>query len=135
MALLPAMALLLLVESLAALSLAATTARLRLVGDRRLAVEASLALETAMARARLGADSLLAAWPPATVAPLAAPPVAGWQVTVVAEREGASPVVRLRVAVLRRGANGHPVAARAGTLLLVTGTADTAIVLDNRPRF
>ena len=135
MALLPALVLLLVVESLAALSLAATTARLRLVGDRRQATEASLVLETAMVRARLQADSVLATWPPATVSPLAPPPVAGWEVTALAEREGFSPVVRLRVTVLRRGASGHPVAARAGTLLLVAGSADTAIVLDNRPRF
>lgn len=135
MALLPALLVVVLLESLAALTLTATAARLRMVADRRMAIEADLALERGIAAARLGNDSLLASWPPATTASLVPPVVPGWEVEVLVEREGAAPVVRLRVGVLRRGPSGHPQAARRATLLLLTGAADTAIVLDNRPRF
>ncbi len=134
MALVPALLLVLLLESLGAIGLAATAARIRLVADRRLAIEAGFALDHAMASARLGGDSLLATWPAATVGALPVASLPGWEVTAEAEREGASPVVRLRVRVRRRDGGGTIVAAREGTLLLVRTGADTAIVLDNRPR-
>lgn len=134
MALVPALLLILLVESLAAVGLAATAGRIRLVADRRLAIEAGYALEHAMASARIGADSLLASWPAATVGAIPVTPIPGWEVAAQAERDGAAPVVRLRVRVGRRDGAGVLVAAREGTLLLAITGADTAIVLDNRPR-
>lgn len=134
MALVPALLLVLLLESLAAISLAATAARIRLVADRRLAIEAGFALEHAMANARIGGDSLLASWPAATVGAIPVAPVPGWEVAAQAERDGTAPVVRLRVRVRRRDGAGALVAAREGTLLLASTGADTAIVLDNRPR-
>ncbi len=134
MALVPALLLVLLLESLGAIGLAATAARIRLVADRRLAIEAEFALDHAMASARIGGDSLLATWPPGTVGALPVATLPGWEVTARAERDGASPVVRLRVRVRRRDGGGALVAAREGTLLLALTGADTAIVLDNRPR-
>ncbi len=135
MALLPALVVMLLVESLAALTFSAATARARLVGDRRLAIEADLVLEQAIAESRVQAVGALGTMPPATTLVLPSPAITDWEVSAEAEREGNAPLVRLRVTVLRRAASGLPVAARQGTLLLAQRAADTAIVLDNRPGF
>lgn len=134
MAMLWALAVVLLLESLAAITLVATAARVRVVADRRWAIEAGLALESAMAHARVAHDSALAALPPGAAITLAPPLVPGWRVTVHASREPATSVARLDVAVERRTSTGGLFAARRGTLLLVVGSADTAIVLDSRPR-
>lgn len=134
MALAWALLVVLVVESLAAVALAAAAARTRLVADRRWAFEAEAALETAMATARVTHDSALAALPPGGSQALAPPVVAGWEVAVVAGREATGSVVHLGVAVRRRDAGGRLVSARRGTLLLVASAADTAIVLDSRPR-
>lgn len=134
MALLPALLVVLLLEALAAVSLDAAAARSRMVADRRLAIEGDLALETAIARARVVHDTTIAAVGPGARLSLTPPSVAGWEVRVDASREVASALVRLDVSVIRRDLAGQPRAARRGTLLLVAGAADTAIVLDDRPR-
>ena len=130
-----ALALVVLLESLAAVALAASATRMRLVGDRRLAVEAELALHTAIARARVTHDSALGALPPGAIVALAPPAVVGWDVVVTASREAAAALVWLHVAVGRRDCAGRPLAARDGTLLLALGGADTANVLGSRPRW
>jgi hypothetical protein len=134
MALLPAIALLLLIESMAAITLAAAGSRLRLVGARRLAIEATVAAETALAQARVVHDSALAALAPGSSRSLQPPSVPGWEVAASAAREQGSTLVRLEVVVRRRDAAARPLAARRATLLLVVAAADTAIVLGHRPR-
>lgn len=135
MTILPTLALLLLVESLAALLFSVAAIRSHLVADRRLGLEASIALEAAIAEARVQSADALAALPPASIVALPPPVLPGWDVSVRAEREADAPLVRLRVAVVRRDPAGRALAARQGTLLLARRAADTAIVLDNRPEF
>lgn len=129
------LAVVLLLESLAAATLGLAAARTRLVGDRRLAIEAELALESAMALARVTHDQRIATLPPGAIMSLAPPGVPGWEVAVVAGREPASTLAWLHVEVRRRTATGALLAGRRGTLLLVAGAADTAIVLSKRPRW
>lgn len=129
------LAVVLLLESLAAATLGLAAARARLVGDRRLAIEAELALESAMALARVTHDQRIATLPPGATVPLAPPAISGWEVSVLAGREAATTLAWLHVAVRRRTVSGALLAGRRGTLLLVTGAADTAIVLSNRPRW
>lgn len=135
MAILPALVVLLLLEALAAVALVGAGSRLRQVGDRRLAIEAALMLETAIARTRVAHDTTIAALGPGAVAVLPPPPLPEWAATAVAARDGASPLVTLEVAVRRRDSAGNPLAARRGTLLLTVGATDTAIVLENRARW
>jgi hypothetical protein len=133
--LVPLLLVLLLAQSLTVASLGATAAVARLSGDRRAAVEASAALETAIARARVQHSSELAAVPPGSlvVLPVTGPP--GWETTATARRESGSELVYLEVRVLRRGVDGVPLAGRRGTLLLELVAADTAIVIGSRPGF
>ncbi|HPF62459.1 MAG: hypothetical protein KC544_05180 [Gemmatimonadetes bacterium] len=124
---------LLIVEGSALLALQLATAEVRLVEERRVALEAEWALGTATAVARLVADSTAGSLPSGGVAALPAPSVAGWQARASVERPGAGGLILLRVEV-RRGAigdRGHAV--RQGTLLLARRSADTAIVLEERP--
>lgn len=130
-----ALALVVVAESLTAATLVAAVLRVRLIGDRRLAVEAELALGTTLAEVRIAHDSALAALPAGASVVLPPPAVAGWETRVRARREPGSLVVWLEASVVRRDGAARPIAARRGTLLLVTGSADTAIVLGNRPRW
>jgi hypothetical protein len=133
--LVPLLLVLLLAQSLTVASLGATAAVARLSGDRRAAVEASAALETALARARVQhADDLAEVSPGSrTVLPVIGPP--GWETTAVVTRELGSELLRLEVQVMRRGSDGVPFAGRRGTLLLELVAADTAIVIGSRPGF
>lgn len=125
-----------LLEGLAAVTLVAAAARLRLAGDHRLAVEAELAVHGALALGRVSQGAALAGIPPGTAAmALAAPVVSGWEVTLVASRELGVAPIRLTARVIRRGPDGAPRAARSATLLLAPISADTANVITQRERF
>ena len=135
MILLPLLVCLLLVQSLTTAMLAASGALARLGGDRRAAVEALLVLETTMARARVdqAADLDALAQGERRVLPVSAPP--GWVARVTASREATGDLLWLEVEVERRDAAGQLQAGQRGTLILAHTTADTAIVIDSRPRF
>lgn len=126
---------LLLAEGLAAALSAGVIARARLVSDQRAAVEADLALGTALAHARVQYDSLFGRVPPGLVEPLSAPRVSGWLIEAAAVRDANFPLVELIVVVRREGGSSRLAVTRRGTLLLRIGPADTALVMDNRPNY
>ncbi len=135
MILLPVLALLVLLQSLLLVAMGASAATARLTGDRRLAVEASAALETATARARVDHAATIAALPAGDSVPLPVTPSAGWTARAVAYRESGSALIRLVIEVELSDPPQPPVAAATGTLLLWSRSADTAIVIAERPRF
>jgi hypothetical protein len=126
---------LLLVQSLVLSMLAASAALARLGGDRRAATEATLMLESVLARARVDHQATLASLGPGELRTLSSTPPPGWIARVTASREGSGDLVWLVVTVERRNALGTAEAADRGTLILARTTADTAIVIDSRPRF
>lgn len=131
-----ALAIVVLLEGLAAAGLVAAAARLRVAADHRLAVEAELAATSALALVRVSQGAALGGIPPGTVArDLPAPPLPGWDVTIRADREGGDAPVRLTAVVRRASPGGAPHAARRVTLLLRVVAADTAIVLLSKERF
>jgi len=130
-----ALAVVVLLEGLAAAGLVAAAARLRVTADHRLAIEAELAAESALALVRVSQGAAIAGIPPGTVAlPLPAPALPDWDVTIQADREGGDAPVRLTAEVRRASPEGAPRAARRATLLLTITAADTAIVLPSRER-
>jgi hypothetical protein len=135
MTLIPLLAAVLLVSSLTATMLAASGALARLGGDRRAAVEASLVLESMLAKARVEHAELLNTLAPGEqrVLPVGAPP--GWTVTATASREAHGELLWLQVVVARSNDLGQLQAGQRGTLILARTMADTAIVIDSRPRF
>lgn len=135
MTFIPLLAALLLVGSLTATMLTASARAARLGGDRRAAVEASLILESALARARVEHAQALNAVRPGQVVPLTVAAPSGWVVEATASREAVGDLLWLVVTVERRDPNGTLQAGRRGTLLLAYSDADTAIVIDRRPRF
>lgn len=131
-----ALAVVVLLEGFAAVTLVAAAARFRLAADHRLGVEAELAVHSALALGRVSQGAALAGIPPGSAAvALPAPLMAGWEVTLVASREAAESPVRLTAQVLRRGPDGAPRAARSATLLLAPLSADTANVITQREWF
>lgn len=126
---------LLLVEAAAAIALVLAASEAHLVSDRRLSIEAGLALESAVAQARLAGDSVIAALTPGQYATLAAPPVVGWRTTAAAQRADTLPLAELTVSVARGDPRGGVLVQRRVTLLLSIESADTALVLDSRPRW
>ena len=135
MTLLPLIAAYLLVGSLTWTMLAASAATARLGGDRRAAVEAALMLESSLARARIDHAATLNSMLPGQVLPLAVPAPTGWTVHASASRELVGDLLWLVVNVERRDADGILLAGRRGTLILAYSSADTAIVINSRPRF
>ena len=135
MTFIPLLVALLLVSSLSATMLAASAATARLSGDRHLAVEAAMALETALARARVTHATTLDTLSPGSRLDLAATSLPGWQVQVAASREATGDLLWLQVSVERRNDAGQLLAADRGTLILTHTAADTAIVIESRPRF
>lgn len=135
MTILPILGALLLATSLTTTMLAASAALARLGGDRRAAVEAALVLETSLARARVEHAALLAALANGARAtlPVTAPP--GWTASATASREATGDLLWLEVEVVRRDDAGQVQAAERGTLILAHTMADTAILIDSRPRF
>jgi type II secretory pathway pseudopilin PulG len=125
-----------LLEGLAAAGLVAAAARFRVSADHHLAIEAELAVNSALALARVSQGAAIAGIPPGTVAfNLPAPALPGWDVTIRADREGGDAPVRLTAEVRRASPGGAPSAVRHATLLLRVIAADTAIVLPSRERF
>jgi hypothetical protein len=135
MTLIPLLVATLLVASLGVTMLAASAALARLGGDRRAAVEATFVLESMLARARVEQAALLNTLAPGQrrVLPVTAPP--GWLVAATASREPTGDLLWLEVEVERRDASGAIQAAHRGTLILAHTAADTAIVIESRPRF
>jgi len=130
------LAVVVLLEGLAATGLVAAAARLRVAADHRWAIEAELAAMSAVAVVRVSQGAALAGIPPGTVArDLPAPALPGWNVTIHAHREGGDAPVRLTAEVRRASPGGAPHAVRRVTLLLRVVAADTAIVLLSRARF
>jgi len=130
------LAVVVLLEGLAATGLVAAAARLRVAADHRWAIEAELAAMSAVAVVRVSQGAALAGIPPGTVArDLPAPALPGWHVTIHAHREGGDAPVRLTAEVRRASPGGAPHAVRRVTLLLRVVAADTAIVLLSRARF
>lgn len=135
MILLPLLLCLLLVQSLTTAMVGASAALARLGGDRRAAVEAILVLESSLARARVDHAAVLDALAQGEQRslPVSAPP--GWTVLATASREPTGDLLWLQVVVERRDAAGQLQGGQRGTLILAHATADTAIVIDSRPRF
>jgi hypothetical protein len=123
-----------LVQSLTAAMLSASAALARLGGDRRAAVEATIALESVLAEARVHhADAIASVAPGQDQALLvAAPP--GWTARATASREATGDLLWLRVEVRRVDAAGQVLAGQRGTLILARTTADTALVITTRPQ-
>ncbi len=128
-----AIAVVVLLEGLAAATLLSAVARVRIAADQRAAIEAELAVTTALALTRVSQGAALAGIPPGG-GPVVFPPptVAGWEVVMTASREGGDAPIRLVARVMRRNPDGAPHAAGSGTLLLVAISADTARVLIQR---
>ncbi len=135
MILLPLLLCLILVQSLTTAMLGASAALARLGGDRRAAVEATLVLETTMARARVEHAATLDALANGERQTLPTAVPTGWTASVTASREPTGNLLWLEVVVERHDDAGQLQSARRGTLLLAHATADTAIVIDSRPRF
>lgn len=133
-ALLLVLAAILLLESLAAVALRAAVARLRLAGDNRIALEGDLLAASALASARIGADSQLAALPDGGRFDLPAGALShGWQAERWAVRQG--DLIRLAVVVTLRASDGTLLGARRRTLLIGRVAADTVRVSGYRPRY
>ncbi len=126
---------LLLAEGLAAGLSAGVVARARLVSDQRAALEADLALGTALAQARVESDSIFGRVSPGRTEPLPTPRVSGWVIEAAAARDANFPLVELIVVVRREGGSSRHAVTRRGTLLLRIGPADTALVMDDRPDY
>ena len=123
-----------LLEGFAAMALLAASARVRLAGDSRVAVEGDLLVASTLAEARLGADGLLRLLPdggridlPARVRG------SGWRVAGWAARQGT--LIQLSAEVTLRGRGGALAAARRATLLLSHVSADTVRVSGYRSRY
>lgn len=130
-----ALGVIVLLEGLAASALVAALAQHRLAADQRAAIEAELAVTTALAVTRVSQGAALAGIPPGGgVVVLPPPAVPGWEVSTTAVREGGDAPVRLVARVVRRNPGGAPHAAGSGTLLLAPVSADTAHVLIHRER-
>lgn len=126
---------LIMVEAAAALALVALLSTARLTSERRQAVEAELVLEHVVAEVRVTGDSATAALPPGGGVALHVPVIPGWQATARATRADTIPLAALTVVVWREDGAGSPLAERRATLLLSIASADTATILNNRPRW
>lgn len=135
MTLIPLLAAIIMVGSLTVTMLAASARAARLGGDRRAAVEAALVLESSLARARVEHAATLNTVLPGQVVPLTVAAPSGWAVAATASREAHGDLLWLVVSVERRDPSGTVTAGRRGTLILAYSNADTAIVIDSRPRF
>ena len=122
-------------QALGALTMTALTARIRLADARRGAVEAELALGSAIATARVNNAATLVTVIPGPVLELPVTAPAGWQARAWAERGTPHGPVRLVVEVTRRDAAGALRARRRGGLILAPDPADTAVTITTRSRF
>lgn len=123
-----------LLASFAALGLAAATARLRLTGDLRVAVEADVRVASLLAERRVQGDSALAALSDGERVDFGVRLRGdGWQERSWALRQGN--LVLLSAEVMLRGSGQTLVAARRATLLLGAVSADTVRVSGYRFRY
>ncbi len=129
-----ALVLVILLESLAALTLAAATSRLQLVAANRDGMEGRAVVTHALAAYRVDADAALRVLADGdSLTAWGATPVPAWQVLLHAHRRGA--LLSITAEAVRRGAEGRRVAARRATLLLAYHPADTLRVIRYRPRW
>lgn len=133
-ALLLALWVVVLLEGLAALTLAAVVGRVRLVAAGRDAVEGRAVATHALAEARTAHQaSYLALAAGDSVSRPVASPLAPWSVRVTGLRVGE--LLLLRAFATRRGADGTLIAAGGATLILGYRGADTLQVIRDRPRW
>lgn len=133
-ALLLALWVVLLLEGLAALTLAAAVGRVRLVAAARDAVEGRAVATHALADARMTRQaSYLALARGDSLALVVASPLPDWSARVTGWR--VDDVLLLRALATRRDANGALQAARETTLILGYRGADTLQVIRDRPRW
>lgn len=117
-----------LLEGLAAVTLAAAFNRARLVSASRDVVEGRAVARHALAQVRVTADAALRALADGdSTVVAAASPLPSWQLRVHAVRFGST--LQLRAVALRTTADGHPAAAQQATLLLRRIGADTLRVI------
>lgn len=123
-----------LIESLTLLALHAAIIHVRLVADERQRIEGQLVVSTALATARVAYRAALDTMSDGGVLdPPAVTRVDGWSWWAQATRAGA--VIRLVAVAERRSADGTVLAAHRASLLLARDSADTVRVLGHRPRF
>jgi type II secretory pathway component PulK len=123
-----------LIESLTLLALHAAIIHVRLVADERQRIEGQLVVSTALANARVAYRADLDTMSDGGVLdPPAVTRVDGWSWRAQATRAGA--VIRLVAVAERRSADGTVFAAHRASLLLARDSADTVRVLGHRPRF
>lgn len=133
-ALLFALWVVILVEGLAALTLAAVVGRLRLVSAARDAVEGRAVATHALAEARMTREaSYLALVTGDSLTFPVTSPLATWSVRVTGWR--INELLRLRAVATRRAADGTLLAAGEATLILGYRGADTLQVIRDRPRW
>ncbi|MES2124010.1 MAG: hypothetical protein V4503_04900, partial [Gemmatimonadota bacterium] len=102
--------------------------------DNRIAIEGDLLVASALASARVGADSQLAALADSGRLDLPDLPLAhGWLAQRWAVRQGA--LIRLTVRATLRASDGTLLGARRQTLLIGRVAADTVRVSGYRPRY
>jgi hypothetical protein len=122
-----------LLEGFAALALLAASARYRLAGDSRVAVEGDLLAASRLANARIAADSAMRRLPDGGRVTFALERHGGWEVSSAAARRGA--LIELSAAATLRDRSGAVSGMRRATLLLVLVAADTLRVSGYRSRF
>ncbi len=117
-----------LLEGLAAVTLAAAFSRARLVSASRDVVEGRAVARHALAQARVTADAALRALADGDSTTLsAASPLPSWRWRVHAVRAGTT--LHLQAVATRTAADGRPAAAQQATLLLRRIGADTLRVI------
>jgi hypothetical protein len=133
-ALLLALLVVILLEGLAALTLAAATGRLRLVAATRDAVEGRALATHALAEARIGREaSYLGLVAGDSVSHAIASPLASWSIRVTGWR--IADLLHLHAVATRHASDGSLVAAGGATLILRYRGADTLQVIRDRPRW
>ncbi len=124
-----------LLEGLAALTLAAAVGRLQLVAAAREAVEARAVVAQALAETRVDSAAALAALRAQDTMLVVggSGSSGGWEYRVTAWREGTLLVLSARA--IRRGADGAVRAAQQAALLLSRVAADTLQAISFHPRW
>jgi hypothetical protein len=133
-ALLMALVVVILLEGLAALTLAAATSRVHLVAANRDALEGRAVVGHALAAYRIDGDPALHALVDGeSLVAAGQSPLPAWQVVMRARRRGG--LIVLSAEAVHRDAGGRRRASRRATLLLAYHPADTLQVISTRPRW
>lgn len=123
-----------LLAGFAAVALVAASARLRLAGDLRIAIEGDLLAASTLAERRVNADSLLVALADGDRIDFGTTAIGrGWQARSTAWREGS--LLQLSAEVTLRDDRLQLVGARRATLLIGVIGADTLRVSGYRSRY